>query len=472
MVDGLDGTTRKACPINQRLTTVAEGSALTAAMARRVRNLCEWGRPILSQCNPTRRLYVPAALAGSVLVLAMILDTGPALTRIRLPEDKTIIERARPDFDPLGARAGSFIIYPRIEISEAYDSNIFAEETATVDDLITVVHPSLTIKSDAANHFLKFTAGVKAGRYADRDTEDYEDVSIAVEGRIDVLRDTQLTGRLSYNMRHEERSSADDDDGKSPVEYDDLALNLGGVHEFNRLSIQLSGSVRKLDYDDASTSSGAVLNQDDRDRSIYKMSLRAGYELAPEYEGFVRTNFNAKEYVDATDDDGVNRDSSGYEFVVGATADFSGVTFGEVFAGYLSQDYDDSQLLTVDGFVFGAEVTWNPTSLTTVTGSAKRLVKETTQTSASGVLYTEFSVGIDHELLREFLLHFGLLYGNSDYQGITREDDYLKAVLSAKYMLNRNYYLGASYTYTSRDSTVSGSDYDRNVFMLRLGLQY
>lgn len=418
------------------------------------------------------RPYGTATLACSVLALALVLDAGPATPAIKLPEDKAVTDRPRPAFDPLGARVGAFLINPRIEIIEAYNNNIFAEESGEVNDLITVVHPSLTVKSETSLHFVRFNAGARIGRYADRSTEDFEDFDISADGRIDVLRGSQIFGSLQYRAMHEDRSSVDDANGKEPVQFSTTSMSLGGSHEFNRLSLHLDGRAKNLDFDDAATDDGVAINQDDRDRSIYRLSLRTAYELTPEYEGFIRTSYNIRDYDAAVDDDGLNRDSNGYEIAAGATADFSGVTFGEVSIGYLSQKYDDTQLDKIGGFTFGALVTWNPSSLTTVKGWSKRLVKETTQIGVSGVLQSEFGISIDHELLRQLIVHAELSFTSQEYRGSTREDDLTSAVLSAKYMLNRNYYVGAEYRFSQRDSTTDTSDYDQSVFSVRFGLQY
>lgn len=402
----------------------------------------------------------------------MALDAGLAPAAIRLPEDKSVTERPRPDLDPLGMRVGAFTINPTIEISADYSDNIFAENSGEVDDLITVVHPSLTVKSDTSNHSIRFNAGARIGRFADRGSEDFEDFDISVDGRLDVLRTSRVFGSMRYRALHEDRSSVDEANGKEPVKYNLASVSLGGMHEFNRLSFRLTGRSQHFDFDDAQTAAGAVINQDDRDRDVNSVSLRVAYELAPEYEGFIRTTYNVRDYDAATDDDGLNRDSNGYEVVAGATADFTGVTFGEIFFGFLSQSYDDAQLNTIDGFSFGATVTWNPSPLTTMKGWARRLVKETTQVGVSGVLSSAFGVSVDHELLRQLVLHAEFSYASEEYEGSTLEDDLFMAALSVKYMLNRNYFLGAGYRFQRRESTAATSEYDENIFTVRFGLQF
>ena len=63
-------------------------------------------------------------------------------------------------------------------------------------------------------------------------------------------------------------------------------------------------------------------------------------------------------------------------------------------------------------------------------------------------------------------------YAGEEYEGSTREDDLFMVALSVKYMLNRNYFLGAGYRFQRRESTVATSEYDQSVFTVRFGLQF
>jgi hypothetical protein len=407
-------------------------------------------------------------LAAALLALA----PAGALAAGKVPEGMTITERPRPDFDPLGVRAGGFKILPSVDVSMVGDDNVLAKEDSEDGDLIAVVHPSIEVHTETSNHALRLIAEGEIGRYMTMSSEDYEDARILFEGRLDVLRRTRLFGRLGYERLHEDRSSPDEGDGKNPVIYSAATAGLAGEQVFNRLALRLEGEARRLDYDDGKTVAGANVNHDDRDRTTYTGTFRAGYELAPEYEGFARVKYNIRDYADARDDDGIDRNSKGYELALGATADFTGVTFGEVFFGYLSQDYDDATLNKITGFTAGAAVTWNASKLTTYKLMVDRRVKETTQTGASGVLATSVGASVDHELMRALLVHAELTLARDDYEGLTREDDYITAGLGARYMFGRHYAMAADWRYLRRDSNVSGSDYDRHIFTVRLELQY
>ena len=90
---------------------------------------------------------------------------------------------------------------------------------------------------------------------------------------------------------------------------------------------------------------------------------------------------------------------------------------------------------------------------------------------------TTFQVGVDHELLRNLVLSAQAEYQMDDYlnsdplTGLTREDDFYLLQAGATYNINRNVYLRGTYSYSTRDSNVFGRDYDRNLFLLRVGGQ-
>ena len=217
----------------------------------------------------------------------------------------------------------------------------------------------------------------------------------------------------------------------------------------------MDGTVDLLDFDDVETSTG-TLNEDDRDRTIVEGTVRAGYEIVPEYEAFVRGSVNSRLYDSDFDDQGLNRDSFGYEFVVGTAIDFSGVTFGDIYVGYISQEYDDDNLSTVEGVTFGGKVTWNLSGLTTLTGSVARTIEEAISSRASGRFTTRAGITVDHELLRNLLFNASVLGIRRDYEGIDREENDAVFGLGGKYMMNRNLYALLDYNLHFRDTSQSG----------------
>ena len=418
----------------------------------------------------TRR-HLSGTVIAAGLVVAYATVAAPSARAQNDSRTTTVTDRARPELDPLGIRVGGFIIFPNATIAESFDDNIFAGDTDTVDDFITNIVPEIVVKSEWQSHEIKMFGSADIAFHADRSDENYEDFNLGAEARLDVLRDVRISAGLVYAGLHESRGSPDDVDGKEPTEFDRLNATLGFAGRRNRLSLSVRGELTSLDYDDATSAAGVVTDNDDRDRDRYDLVVRGGYEIVPEYEGFVRVGLSTTDYDDAVDSDGVNRDSDGIEVVVGARIDVTGVIFGDVFAGYLIRDYDDSRLKTIDGATAGLDLTWNVTKLTTLGFGVARAIAETTQIDASGNFQTNFDASVDHELLRNLILGARAGISFQDYEGIDRNDETATFGVSGKYLLSRNFYISLGYEYFQRDSDVSGSDYDKNVVMLRLRAQ-
>jgi hypothetical protein len=389
-----------------------------------------------------------------------------------LPEKDTVMTRQRPEYDPIGTRLGGFFLYPNVSVTEIYRDNINYTASGEKSDFLTVVSPNLNLRSNWNNHALNFAAGADVGRYISNSQEDFEDWRVATDGRLDILRDSNVKGGFKFAEQHEGRSSPDQTGAREPIIYRQFGPSLEYKQRFNRLRASIGGDYQIYDYDDGSANNGAVLNMDDRDRKDMNGNIRLGYEIQPSYEAFVRGAVNQRNYDDALDDGGVNRDSSGWEVVAGLALDLGDVTFGNVFAGYMRQEFDDANLKSISGPSFGADLTWNPTRLTTVKGIASRTIEETTLSGAAGALSTRFGATVDHELLRNLILSANADYVNNDYEGTSREDDIINIGPSADYLLNRYLRLRLRYTHSMRESNSAGGDYNVNSVFLRLLAQY
>jgi hypothetical protein len=396
-----------------------------------------------------------------------------------LERGQSVTDRRRPELDPLGVNLGGFFLYPRIELDETFNDNIFATKNGKQSDFITVISPTAELKSNWNNHALNATAGANIGRYIDNDDEDYEDAFAGVDGRLDITRNLAAFGALRYERLHEERDSPDNPGplvAAEPVTFNAYTARAGVVSRGLRIGYQADFGFRREQYDNVDTFLGGSLDLGARDVNVYQGNLRVSYEFAPRYEAFIRGGVNHRSY-DIRDPAGFKRDSTGFRTDVGATIDLTGVTFAEVYVGYVRQEYEAGVLGEIDGIDFGSRVVWNPTQLTSVTFNLDRRVQDT-NTFAQGLVspgYLRTNVGlvVDHELLRNVLISGRVGYQNDDYERIDRDDNRFDVGVGARYSLNRNFYFGGSYTFSTRNSSGSGSgtDFTRNLVLLRLGAQ-
>lgn len=416
--------------------------------------------------------FLKGGLLASVAVSALAV-TFAASAQEQVNPDKAVTERTPEGYEPNGITVGSFRLYPKAEVSEEYNDNIYKSNTNEKDDYITKIAPGLQLRSNWNRHFLQFEASSEFGIYGDTSDNDYTDYNLRATGRADATEALKISGDARLQHLHEDRGGDDvATDAKEPVEYDKMTGVLGGTYKPNRFSVGLTGTVDDYNYDDNATISGGTDNNDDRDRTETKGEVRFGYEIQNGYEAFIKSSLNDRNYDSRVDDGGVNRDSNGYNVQAGIAIDLDRLIRADLGVGWMEQSYDDPTLEDVDGYSANARVRWNITELTTLRAIASRTINETTTTGASSTIGTALGVGVDHELMRNLILNADAKYYNSDYQGISREDDKYTYSIGADYKLNRNFFGGIKLSHETRDSDNAVNEYDQNVIMVKVGGQF
>lgn len=416
-------------------------------------------------------LFSPNETAGAFAQTPAIRPRAPiilAQAAAAPQRGENIEDRASRRFKAEGTRSGSFLVFPSVGVTAQWDDNIFSTNTNEVDDYVTLINPALQLQSDWNNHALNFSADAEIARFSDRGREDYVDYSVGFDSRMDVRRSTNITAGAAFGAQREERSSPDDVGGLEPTDIAVTTAQIGFFHGFNRVSIGLDGSARRLDFDDARTAAGAVLNNDDRDRTEYDASVRVGVEISPTTEAQVVGSYNQSKYELSLDDLGLNRDSDGYALQGGLVFDVTGSVMVDFLVGVFTQSFDDVTLADVDGSTFQLGVNWNVTALTTLTAAVSRSIEETTLAATSGVLRTSAALGIDHELLRNVIISADVSSVTEDFRGITRDDQTVDFRAGAQYLIHPRLVAEFGVNVTTRDSDVAAQDFDRNRYFFRL----
>ncbi|MBX3493976.1 MAG: outer membrane beta-barrel protein [Parvibaculum sp.] len=378
-------------------------------------------------------------------------------------------DRVRPGYDAAGVRAGGFTVFPEASVTGTFSDNIYATDVATESDFITTLATGVSVQSNWSRHALNLNAGLAQYLYADNDDEDRLDWNVGGNGRIDITRDTNISGGLSYAELHEDRGAPNAVGlAAEPTEYSLLQADIALAHRFNRVTTRIGARYADFDYDSVPLIGGGALNQDFRDREEFEQFLRLGYDVSPDTNVYVQGTLNQREYDQQPPAVPLNRDSDGWSIVGGADFRLTNLAQGGVFIGYQEQEYDDPALFNISGLAFGANVDWFVTPLTTVRFDAASTVEETTTPGASGYMDQSVGLRIDHELMRNVIVGARASYANQDYEGVARSDDVVRAGLGVDYLINRNFSVGLGYDYTDRDSNVPGLDYTRNEFGLTL----
>jgi hypothetical protein len=386
---------------------------------------------------------------------------------------QTVTTRPRPELDPLGLHVGDFFWFPRAELDEAYNNNIFATSNLTTSDFITALQPAFDLLSNFSRHALNLRGGAVSQFYARHPAQNTNDGFIALDGRLDVSAGSAFLARAQAAHLHLPRTSPDSPgNAAEPVTYNAYGANLGYSQSGLRFGYQADMAVQNTQYNGVPLVGGGILPQSSQDLTYSQAALRGNYELIPDYLGYVRVSGNLSEY-QHTIPGGIRFNSKGYRADFGLQILPRHILSGEVYAGYLSQIYRIGG--SISALDAGGRLVYYVTPLTTANFTGLRTIVPSNPSvtgTGNGYLATTVSGSVDHELLRNLLLNAAISYENDAYLGISRTDNVLSTGLGVKYLVNRNFYLGGTYTFQQRNSTLAGSSYSQSIFMVRASTQF
>lgn len=439
---------------------------------------------------------IACGLALSVAPIAALAQTEPMVPIPALPvapnvpigpgvpleRGYTVVDRERPEVAPLGVRVGPWFFFPRAEVDELYNDNIFAGSggpgSPKGNAFITALAPSFDLRSNFPTNALNLSAGAILSYYSQHTAFNTKDAFGAADGRLDLDATHDIHGGLRVTREHEDPGTPNVPGNiAEPVLFNTYTTNAGFAQTRLRIGYSADVTARREEYQAVPTVGGGLFQESERNNNSYEVALRPYYEFVPNYQGFLRGAYNIRQY-DHSELGQVTRNSRGFRADIGARVDLTGLAYGEFFVGYLRQEYRSSTLGSIGGIDAGANVVYNITQLTSLTLKGSRTVQDTNfgvVGTAPSPGYLESSVGlsVDHELLRNLLLNGTAAYVNDDFKGLARTDKYYTAGGGAKYLLNRNLYLGANYTFERRTSG-GGSGigaFSRNIFLVRLSTQ-
>lgn len=369
------------------------------------------------------------------------------------------------------------------QASTVYNSNIYRSSTQEESDVIATVSPKLAVESNFSRHAASLSITPEAGRYLSESKNNYVDWDVEAEGLYEASLTDALSLNAAYRRGHVAIGAFDDDTSaelSEPVIYDLFETGALWEGSKNLLHYALQGDWQSYDYDDTARENGAISVQDDRDHDRYETVGKIGYEFIPSYVFYVRGAWNDRRYDHRIDSSLLYpRDSDGYEAAIGISRDTPQAPYGfDIYAGYLNQNYDASQLEDVDGLDVSLKAHWNITDADLLKLRLDREVKDSQTDGVSSSLRTRFDADFTHSYTEKFSTGIGLGYTNDDYQsnvalaGIDRQDHIYDASLNARYVIYRDISLKLEYAYRNRESNKELTDYDAHILGLSLSAKY
>jgi hypothetical protein len=373
-------------------------------------------------------------------------------------------------YAPLGVRAGAFTFFPELGIGGIYSDNILASASNPRADRAVELNPRLRFQSGWSRHALSGDVQATRSWYREFETEDEDSYDAILRGRIDVLRSTNVELEAQSSRFQESRGSIDFPDAAAePGDIDTQRLAGALNHTFNRLTGTVRGAVYEIDYSDAETASGADIDSDDRDYRQNELGLRLAYEFNPAMTAFADAETNTRRFRRAAGEDGLRRDSDGWEAQAGLRFDLATIFSGEVALGYAVQNPKDAAFAEVDGLILNANLFWRPTALTTFRLEARSAIEPTTTVDSAGALTRAWLVGVDHALRRNLILGAFAAFAESEYAGIDLTEERRTGGLTLEYRLSRSVAIEADWQHTHYDAGGFDSAYREN--LVRIGMR-
>jgi len=246
---------------------------------------------------------------------------------------------------------------------------------------------------------------------------------------------------------------------------------LGGLHRFNRLSIDLRGTFDRTQYGDATQSDGSIYRYSQDNYNDYGIVGRASYELTPALVPFAEVGFDARVRDNPIDLSGYYRDSTGISARVGSSVELVRMVTGTLSAGYSDRHYADSRLPNLHGPTVDGTLVYAMTPLTTVTLRANTTFSETTLPGASGAISRLVSLEIAHVFFRHFTVSGIAAYQPNQYQGVAVSETFTQFTLKGAYALSRDVQLIASVSQQSLASTLIGNSFHDTIVLTGVRLQ-
>ena len=363
----------------------------------------------------------------------------------------TVASRALPDFQAGGIRSGSFIIRPQVTESVGYDSNVLGT-TAPHGSALVLTSASLDAVSDVSRATVRASLRVDDTKYLQQPTQNFTNWQASLGGSYDLGRDilSATYSHLDLNLTNL--------DLDTPQLSQAINYKIDTVHIDYRVPINRVFFVPAVDVSNYNYSSGSILgtnstySQSYRDRVVVTPAVTAGYEFSPRRSALVLVRDSVSSYTNPQP--GLpTRNYNDIAVLAGLDYDLNGILRFRILGGYEVRTFSASAYKTIQSPVVEASTIWNPTSLTTVTGTAQRRIQDSADEDTAAFTETSVRLRVDHEYLRNVRLRATAGVYLDEYGQGGGNQNLVTVGTGVDYFLNRNVSLSASYDFAARSSS-------------------
>ncbi|PZQ45620.1 MAG: hypothetical protein DI551_06845 [Micavibrio aeruginosavorus] len=420
--------------------------------------------------------FFKTALCAPLLLATLVAGTGAAYAQ-KDEEDSalSLTTRMNPAYDPVGYKLGDFTLFSGISNTLQYQDNIYATKEDERSDYVYSVQPNFSLRSNFVRHSLSAGAFYDEGWYRDLDSENYKDYGANLGGSLDITGQTSLPVSLSFQREHIRRGSPDDERLSEPTFYKVVNATMSLIHRGQTLAAKIITGFKRYVYENVSGAT-ADLDMGDADRNEYSVYSSIGFNDDAVFSPFVYTRALQVGYDRAVDNEGFDKDAFEYEGGVGTILNISRLTRASFTVGKVHRTIDDPAFDDIDGYAYGVNVTWEPSTLMSFLLEGQRAIRESTSNGNSSRIDTSLQLSANYEMFPNLFIQPSVGVSEQDYQGGQGgKTQSTNGGISMTYKMNRNLWLSSSYRFNNQEEKEAApgiQSYDSNTYSLSLRLQF
>jgi hypothetical protein len=382
-----------------------------------------------------------------------------------------------PNAPSQGLAVGGWLLYPSLLVGTVFNDNVYLTQTRPTSAWGVEFRPSLIAALNNGIHKTTVYGNLDAQFYTSASQgntfngsagfvhvyEAQRDLIFRIGA--DVSRFTQINNSgqiLATNLLN-----------VSPQQYNQYTATASVSKTFNRLFLDISGSIVAVDYANTTDTLGRTFNQNYQNGTTYSLSAKAGYWFSPVFYAYVQPSLSSLHYNTS------RFDSNGYRVVAGIGSDRISLFKGEIYAGFQGQNYGSSlfglSFGNVTGGVFGAQISWFPTQALTFGLHVDQTLGNSISPSTLNPVgtptkITTASLTATYNMSQTWSAHAHIDYAYIDYVVGPRRDNLWAAGLGLNYKFYDNLGIALEYKFTRLNSNVPLGSYSQN--MITLGATY
>ncbi len=364
------------------------------------------------------------------------------------------------EYEPI--KFGSFLLTPKLTIEQSYDDNIFAAEDDEETDFITALKPSLLVEKSYRDHEFALETEGEAKKFWDHSDEDVINFKSEFRGKVVARRTLMLPFKVSYENAHLDRTEERGSLTREPTGFMKLKTEIGVEYTPNRLTLGIYSGYNQTRFDNGETFGGVEIIRDDGDYdTVYGRGV-VKYSAGTEWTPFMSLMYGENKYKNVS-----SRDNNVLRVMAGAEAAYHDLLKGSAAFGHDWRSYDAAGADDVQAFSAEGSLWLKLKPRMTFKLDFLRHSEEDNVVN-DGIVEIEIHLRNAYELKHNLFLNTGTQWRNTKFEDTDRTDNIYGGSIGISYILNRRIEVGGEYLHRWRDSPAAGSDFEGNIFMIRL----